>query len=99
MPGASEFEDRITWTELLQKVPPAEWVLDMIRYRRLHGRYRASDLDRLLGPINKCVEWRPQRTLLEALGLASPSAEAEQPPAPEPAASERGVDFGGGEGI
>jgi hypothetical protein len=35
--------------ELLQSVPPAEWVREMIEHYRRHGSFRPEDLRRLLG--------------------------------------------------
>lgn len=47
----------------LRKMPPAEWVRQMIDHYRRTGTYRASDLRRLLGDPNRAVEVGPNASL------------------------------------
>jgi hypothetical protein len=46
-----------------EKIPPAEWVVEMIEHRRRTGTYRPEDLRRLLGDPNKSVEVGPETSL------------------------------------
>ena len=46
-----------------ENIPTAEWVLEMIEYRRRTGTYRPEDLRRLLGDPNKSVEVGPETSL------------------------------------
>ena len=46
-----------------EKIPTAEWVLEMIEHRRRTGAYRPEDLRRLLGDPNKSVEVGPKTSL------------------------------------
>lgn len=40
----------------LREIPAASWVREMVEYYRRNGKYRASDLRKLLGDQNKSVE-------------------------------------------
>ncbi len=55
------FDDDLVrdFQEKAQRLPPAEWVRDMIDHHRRTGSYRPEDLRRLLGDPNKAVEIGP----------------------------------------
>lgn len=47
----------------LRRIPPAPWVVDMIRHFQRTGSYRPEDLRRLLGDPNRSVEVGPCKSL------------------------------------
>ena len=41
--------DYRTFEEMMQRLPAAPWVTEMIEFYNIHGYYRAEDLRKLLG--------------------------------------------------
>ncbi len=59
-----EFQDK------LRRMPPAQWVQDMIDHYHRTGSYRPQDLRRLLGDPNRAVEIGPNAKLPSFLSSA-----------------------------
>ena len=49
--------------EMLENLPVADWVRDMIEHYNRTGTYRPQDLRRLLGDPTRCVQSGPNSTL------------------------------------
>lgn len=63
----SDSELQRTLRDLLQQLPSAEWVRQMIDHYHRTGAYRAEDLRRLLGDPTRGVEVRSESSLAALL--------------------------------